>query len=105
MGRISIAAFKPKPGKEADLLAITEDHLPILRSQGLATDRPHIVCKAADGTIIEAFEWVSDEAIEKAHSNPEVHKLWQRYFDACDSVTLDQLPEAKGPFPTFDAVN
>ena len=30
MGIMVIASFRPKPGKEADLLACTHDHLPVL---------------------------------------------------------------------------
>ena len=31
MGLIVIACYRPKPGKEADLMAVVKDHLPILR--------------------------------------------------------------------------
>jgi hypothetical protein len=55
--RLVIVAYKPKPGKEAELLALSHEHVPYLRSLGLATDRPHIVAAAADGTIVEVFEW------------------------------------------------
>jgi quinol monooxygenase YgiN len=105
MGHMVIAAFRPKPGKEADLLACTRDHLPILRGEDLVTERPSLVLRAQDGTIVEVFEWRSQAAVEAAHANPRVHALWQRYEACCDYVTLGDLPEAKALFPHFELVD
>lgn len=65
-----IVAYKPKPGKEADLLQLNREHVPLLRSEGLATDHPVTACQAKDGTIVEAFARVPGGA-ERAHSNPQ----------------------------------
>ncbi|MFZ6013049.1 MAG: hypothetical protein ACOYXT_22090, partial [Bacteroidota bacterium] len=84
MGKVVIVVYKPKKGKENLLLDVVRDHLPVLRAQGLVTDRKPIVARAADGAIIEVFEWKSADAIDKAHSNPEVQRLWGRFSEACD---------------------
>ena len=76
MGTISIAAYRPKPGREADLLELTRQHIPVLRGLGLVTDRKPIAMRAADGTIVEVFEWLSADAISHAHSNPVVQAMW-----------------------------
>ena len=34
------------------------------------TDSEAVVMEAADGTIIEVFEWLSAGAIQNAHKNP-----------------------------------
>jgi quinol monooxygenase YgiN len=104
MGIFVITAFRPKPGKEADLLRLTRDHMPVLRAQGLITDRPCHAMLAKDGTVIEVFEWKSQEAINAAHTNPEVIKLWKRYEAACDYITLDQIPESHEMFPGFEPI-
>jgi hypothetical protein len=49
---IVVVAYKPKPGKEADLLQLTREHVPLLRAEGLATDRPVTACLAKDGTVV-----------------------------------------------------
>ena len=95
-----IVAYKPKPGKEADLLQLTREHVPLLRTEGLATDHPVTACQAKDGTIVEIFEW-ADGAIARAHSNPVVLKLWERYAAACDIVSLASLSEASNMFASF----
>jgi len=99
-----MALFRPKPGMDDALMACMRDHLPILRAQRLATDRPTTVLRAKDGTLVEIFEWVSQAAIDAAHANPAVHALWKRYADCCDYVTLADLPEAHAMFPGFELV-
>jgi hypothetical protein len=101
---IVIVAYKPKPGKEADLLQLTREHVPLLRSEGLATDHPVTACQAMDGTIVEVFEWEAGGP-EKAHTNPVVLKLWERYASACDYVPLASLPEASNMFASFTPLN
>ncbi|MBL9031098.1 MAG: hypothetical protein JNM80_05265 [Phycisphaerae bacterium] len=104
MGRVSIAAFRPKPGMEAALLAVIADRLPLLRRLGLATDRPAINCRSSEGIVLSVSEWVSDGAIDRAHRTPEVLALWQR-FEACsDYVPLTAIADVAEPFPTFDAI-
>ena len=104
MGVMVMALFRPKPGRESDLMACMRDHLPVLRSQGLATDRPNLILRASDGTLVEIFEWVSQEAIDAAHGNAEVGKLWARYEQCCEYVTLADIPEAGAMFPGFELV-
>ena len=105
MGHMVIAAFRPKPGKEPELLACTRDHLPILRREGLVTERPSLVLRTKDGTIVEIFEWRSQAAVDAAHANPRVHALWQRYEACCAYVTLADLAEARELFAHFDLVD
>jgi len=105
MGVMVMALFRPKPGKESDLMACMHDHMPVLRGQGLATNRPNMVLRARDGTLVEIFEWVSQAAIDAAHSNPEVGKLWARYAACCDYVTLADLAESKAMFPEFELIS
>jgi len=102
--RLSIAAYKPKPGKEAELMELAQEHVPFLRSIGLATQRPTVIATAADGTLVEVFEWV-EGGIEKAHSHPGVLKMWGRYAEVCDYVPLNTLAESGMMFASFTPVN
>ena len=104
MGKIVIAAFKPKPGKEKELEHVMADRLPLLRALGLATDRANITMRAAGGTILDVSEWTDDDAIARAHSIPEVLALWKRYEACSDYVKLDSLNEVHLDFATFDSV-
>ena len=103
--RTVIVAYRPKPGKEDVLLSEVRDHVPFLRSEGLATDRPPVVMRAKDGTIIEMFEWASAAAIEEAHGNPRVHAMLGRFAACCDYAPLNSLAEAADMFAEFESVH
>ena len=72
----------------------------MLRAEGLATDHPVTACRAADGTIVEVFEWVASGAA-RAHSNPGVLSMWTRYAEACDIIPLASLAESASIFASF----
>jgi len=97
--------YKPKDGQSAQLMECIRDHLPILRGEGLATDRPVLVMRAADGSLVEIFEWRSASAIESAHSNAAVRALWGRFSACCEYVPLASLSEAQHPFSAFEHVS
>jgi len=101
MGIIVISAYKPKEGKAEALKVLMRTHLPRLHKEGLATDRQSTMMEAADGTIFEVFEWVSEEAIRSAHSNPEVLKMWGEYDEVCDYVPIGSVTEAAQLFSSF----
>jgi hypothetical protein len=104
MGSISVACYKPRPGCGEALLELVRNHLPPLRAQGLVTERTSIVMRAADGTIVEIFEWVSQEAIAGAHKNPAVLDLWKRFEAVCWYETPSNLPEFQNMFSHFEPV-
>jgi quinol monooxygenase YgiN len=103
--RIVIAAYRAKPGKADVLVSEVRDHHQLLRSEGLATDRSAVVMQAADGTVIEVFEWASRAAIEEAHANPRVQMMWERFEDCAEIVSLGSLAEAGQPFAEFSALD
>ncbi|WP_184545101.1 hypothetical protein [Mucilaginibacter sp. FT3.2] len=104
MKRIVIVAYRPKPGKAAALKELTKTHVPRLKAEGLVTNREAVIMEAADGTIVEVFEWLSAEAIKQAHANPVVHQLWAEYAEVCDYVNLNSLAEAQNMFAEFSPV-
>jgi quinol monooxygenase YgiN len=104
-GVIVIVAYRPKPGKDQQLLALVRDRVPTLRKEELVTDRIPTIMRARDGTIIEVSECKSREAIEAAHKNPRVLEMWNRFFDLCDCVPLNTLSEAKEMFAGFEPIS
>ncbi len=104
MGSISVACYKPKPGCADALLQLVRDHLAPLRSEGLVTERASIVMRAKDGTIIEIFEWVSQEAIASAHNNPVVVTLWKRFEAVCSYEIPCKVAEFGTMFAHFEPI-
>jgi quinol monooxygenase YgiN len=101
-GIIVIVAYRPKAGREKDLLEIVRSRVPTLLQEGLVTDRVPVIMRAKDGTIIEVSEWKSREAIEEAHKNPRVLAMWDKFFAVCDCVPLKTVPEAEMMFAGFE---
>jgi hypothetical protein len=80
-------------------------HLSRLKQESLVTDRASIMMEATDGTILEVFEWISDEAIQNAHTNPAVLQMWGEYGEVCDYVPVGSLAEAANLFSGFEPFN
>ncbi len=100
-----IVAYRPKSGKEVELLEVVRSRVPTLRKESLVTDRAPIIMRAKDGTIVEVSEWKSREAIEAAHQNKNVHALWNKFFALCDCVPLKTLAEAEEMFAGFATID
>lgn len=105
MGRIVIVAYRPKPGREEDLKALVRSHVTRLRGLGLATGRDPVCMEAADGSIVEVFEWMSAEAVEQAHADPDVQAMWAEFAEVCDYLPVGQLAEAGRLFSEFTALD
>lgn len=105
MPRTVIAVYRPRPGQAAALHAVVARHHGVLAEQGLVSARAPFVMTAADGSVVEVFEWASPEAIEKAHHDPVVRSLWAEFDAVCEFVPVATLPEAQQPFSEFEAVN
>ncbi len=105
MGRIVIVAYRPHAGMEEQLLELVREHLPLLKSQRLVTDRKPVVMRAADRTIVEVFEWQDADAIARAHENPVVQDLWQRFSEVCTFEIPTKVAEFHDLFSEFEPVH
>ena len=101
-GVVCIVAYRPKPGREKELMEIVRNRVPVLRMEHLVTDRAPVLMRAKDGTIIEVSEWKSQKAIEEAHKNPRVLAMWDKFFAVCDCVPLKTVAEAETMFAGFE---
>ena len=88
-GIIAVVAYRPKAGKDEQLLA---------------TDRVPITMRSRGGTIVEVSEWKSREAIDAAHKNPNVWAMSEKFFALCDCVPVNTLPETANIFAGFTPI-
>lgn len=101
---VVICSYRPKPGKTDALLEILKDHVPTLRMLGLVTGHPRSLMTSENGTVLEIFEWESEQASRNAHDNPEVKKMWEAIGAVADFVPLSSLGEVANPFAHFEPV-
>ena len=101
MRRAVIVAYRPKPGMREQLESLVARHVDLLRAEGLSSAKPAYAMCAVDGTILEVFEWLSQDAIDRAHASPKVQALWAEFSLACDYVPVGSLAETSRPFSEF----
>ena len=102
---IVFAIYKPHENKEDELKELISKHVPILKTHNLITDRESILVQSNNGNYIEIFEWKSNDAIEEAHKNPEIQKLWDEMEKVCDFTNLKSLEEVNDFFSQFKPIN
>lgn len=80
-----------KREREAEFRPLIERHWTTFRALGLVRDdAPHVVVRGEDHErgvfYVETFPWKDDAASERAHSLPEVERLWGRMGECCSSM-------------------
>jgi quinol monooxygenase YgiN len=98
---ITMALYQPHVGKEEQLNDVLKKHIKTLEAENLITSREPIRAVASDGTVIEIFEWKSEQAKDAAHESPVVMKVWNEIMEIAEIKSLSSLEESKHPFPNF----
>jgi hypothetical protein len=101
MGILVICSYRPHPGHEDEARLLMQGHVPLLRSHDLITAREAVQGAAADGTLVEIFEWQSVEKSRGAPGIAEIGAHWKAMSEVLDFVPLSQVPEAQHPFAHF----
>ena len=104
MGILVICSYRPKPGHEEEARLLMQGHVPLLRSHGLITGRLEVQGMAANGELVEIFEWESVEKSRGAPTLPEIGAHWKAMAEVMDFVPLSGLPEAQHPFAHFNPI-
>ena len=93
---LTLVTYRPKKGRETDLLALVRKHWPALHKVGLVTSEPAKIWRAADkrkGTtsFVELFSWRDGDASNVAHQTPEVMAVWEPMGAVLEDMTIEQL--------------
>ena len=88
--------YRPKPGKEAELLELVKKHGPALESTGLsAGGLPQLYrarnVRSGQEFFVEIFSWRDEEASGKAHQTPEIMAVWGPMTPLLDSMEISVL--------------
>ena len=91
MGVLVIVAYRPLPGKEQQLLELTKQHLPVLRREGLATDRPSYAMRAISKSVMKC----SRDSIRLNSSRDSSQHVFESRRPAADD------PKPPGPRDSY----
>lgn len=93
--------YRPKKGKNEELLDLVMKHGPALQSTGLIVDGPPAVYRATDkrtGDVcfIETFSWRDEDAPNLAHQMPEVMAVWEPMTPILENLELNVVEQLSG---------
>src|SRR5947208_1856321 len=92
-GVIAVVAYRPKPGKEQELLELVRARVPTLRKEGLVADRVPTIMRSRDGTIVEVSEWKSREAIDAAHKTRKSSRCGTSFSPCANACRSKRSPK------------
>ncbi len=100
----NIVIYRPKEGRENDLLELVKKHWPAVRAAGLATNEPARVWRASDKrsgkiSFVERFYWVDEAASSKAHHDAKVQAIWGPMDEVLEDMTILAIEEVSGHPP------
>lgn len=93
-----LCTYRPKPGKEAEMLAILKGHWATLDRVGLVTKQPATLYRATGRDrrqyFVEIFQWRDGEAAGIAHQTPDVMAVWEPIGTLAESMSFDEIETA-----------
>jgi hypothetical protein len=101
---LALAAYRPRDGKEDELLAFVADELAALRRRGHVSERRAPVVRTDAGEILVVLEWSSQHAVDDAHADAEIVALWRRKDQLAEYVAPGELAGADVPFARWTVV-
>src|SRR5688572_7890510 len=85
---ITLCRYWVKAGQEARFRELLHRHWPVFQRLGLVADQPpHLIFRGEDKDrgvfYVETFAWKDADAVERAHSLPEVASVWEPMGECC----------------------
>ena len=96
--KITLCRYWVKPEKDAEFRKLLERHWPTFSELGLVADSPpHLVFRGEtkDHRIfyVETFPWKDAQAVERAHSLPEVASVWEPMGTCCTDMEFSSVEQ------------
>jgi quinol monooxygenase YgiN len=88
-----LCTYRPKRGKEKELLSLVKNNWTTLKRMGLVTKDRAVVYRATDRKsgrmyFVESFSWRDEEASAAAHTIPEVMAVWDAMGPLMEGMEL-----------------
>ena len=88
-----LCTYRPKRGKEKELLSLVKNNWTTLKRAGLVTKDRAVVYRATDKKsariyFVESFSWRDQEASDAAHRTPEVMAVWDAMGPLLEGMEL-----------------
>lgn len=102
--RMSLSAYRPRPGDGHDVLPHLREELATLRAHGYITSRPVPICVTARGEYLVISEWATETSVDEAHADEVILEVWRRKEQLVEYIAPADLDGSGVPFASFDVV-
>jgi hypothetical protein len=97
---ITLCRYWVKADKEEEFKKLLAAHWPVFTRLGLVADQPpHLIFRGVDKTrgifYVETFAWKNAEAVERAHSLPEVAAVWEPMGACCSDMEFPSVEQVE----------
>ena len=103
--RLTLSVYRPRPGREGELLPHLHEEIAALRARGHITARPAVICRAPDGAYLVVSEWASPTAVDDAHGDESIVEIWRRKDGLAEYLAPADLDGSAAPFASYDVID
>jgi hypothetical protein len=86
---------------EQGLLEVFKAEFASLRAGGHVTERRVPICRTDRGEYLAILEWSSDHAVDDAHRDSEVLRVWARKAEVAEYLAPRDLAGSDVPFVSY----
>lgn len=102
--RISLSAYRPRPGRGDEVLPHLRHEVATLRARGHITSRPAPICVTATGEYLVTAEWATETSVDEAHADEVILDVWRRKEQLVEYLAPCDLDDSTVPFASYDVL-
>jgi hypothetical protein len=100
--RVSLSAYRPRPGRSDDVLPHLRHEVATLRARGHITSRPAPICLTARGEYLVIAEWATESSVDEAHEDEVILDVWRRKEQLVEYIAPCDLDKSAVPFVSYE---
>ena len=105
MTELALAGYRPRAGREDELVQVLREDVATFRARGHVTERPAPLVRTENGELLVVLEWSSEHAVDDAHADAEVMAVWERKAELAEYVAPRELAGSDVPFARWSLVD
>ena len=102
--RISLSAYRPRPGRGDEVVPHVREEVATLRTHGYITSRAAPICLTARGEYLVIAEWATETSVDEAHADDVILEVWRRKEQLVEYIAPADLDGSGVPFASFDVL-
>jgi hypothetical protein len=102
--RLSLSAYRPRPGCGDEVLPHLRHEVATLRARGHITNRAAPICLTDRGEYLVITEWSTALSVDEAHDDEVVLEVWARKEQLVDYMAPSDLDQSTIPFVSYDVL-